>query len=667
MTLLPIDYKKDEIVETVKNNAVTIIEGNTGCGKTTRVPMYLMEAGYRLIVTQPRRLATIASAKTIAETLDNISLGKDVGYHTGISSKFSKDSTITFMTEGTELIRTLAGIESFENTVLVIDEAHEGGNYLETLIAFSKKLLLSQPELKVVLMSATLETKQLSEFFFNAPIITVSDVSGSSYNITKIYEPAYKLKDIVVSLGRIKENTLVFLPGKQEITRMEKFLRKKFEASDIKVDICPLHAEMTEAEQKEALTPKLGYSKIILATDIAQTSITPMISTVVDCGLAREKQLINGMSTLVTRHASQAECLQRAGRTGRLGDGIYYLCSNIKFDRRPPFPSTEIQYGQLDNILLRLIYFDIHIEELEFFHQPLKDNICHALKTLRLLDAIDENNCITEIGKEMHKLALEPRYARMVIEARKYKVEYDALICALISQIGYISSVNEYTSFNSDLFSQLATFKAIDPNHISSNINVVTYIHIKEYINKNLPLLKNQSSTKSINTNALKHCIAKAFPDQLYILKKFSYKNSLDGTKTHLYKNSSLFKKDHKFLVGSSLNFKDFDGSYSRIIIPTALSLKEVLEYFSDLLEISYSFGEENDIFNTIYNNNKIYKVLLYNGIEVTRFKLGTVEELKLSNPEGFHSKEEIDTKYNQKFLTTYYYNLKISSRLLLS
>lgn len=636
--------------------------------------MFLSEAEYRIIVTEPRRIAAISAAKTMANKMGDDSLGKDVGYHTGLSSNFSENSLITFMTEGTELLRALSYKENFKDTVLIIDEVHEGSINLEFLLAFCKNLLSLKPELKIVLMSATMETKKLSKFFVNAPVIKIQH---AGYFVSMVFKPAKNLQSTIVSLVQSKKNTLVFLPGKPEIDELEESLNKYLKASDAKVEICPLHADMSETEQQKAFAcPELGYTKLILATNIAQTSIDPGVLAIVDSGLTREVQLIDGIPTLVTRHCSQAECLQRAGRTGRSGDGTYYLCSDVKFKNRIQFPNSEIEYGQLDNILLTLISNNIHIEELEFFHKPVKNNVNHALKTLYLLGAIDSSHNITEIGKEMQKLALEPRYARLVVEARKYNtgVERDALICALIAQIGNVSNtfyVNKYSSFRSDLFSQLAIFKSIKPAKLmTSDINTVNYVHIKEHLQKNLPKLNDPTPCITIDTPALRRCIAVAFPDQLYIQNKSGYVNALEGTPRHLYQNSSLAKGRHKFIVGVPMNFKNLctNEKYSRIISPTEFSLDEVLEYFS--LDTSYSFGKnDNDIFNMLSNNSnrEIYKVLSYNGVEIKRFSIGTAKELKLSNPEGFHKEIEIDTKFKQKYSSTYFYNLKISSRLALS
>ena len=669
--ILPIESKKNEIIETVRNNAVTIIEGSTACGKTSRIPLFLAEAGYRVIVTEPRRIATISAAKSTASRLGDNSFGNEVGYHTGLSSKFSKNSLITFMTDGTELLRVLSDKEDFKNTVLIIDEVHEGSIIIEFLLAFCKNLVLLNPELKIVLMSATAETKKMSEFFFKSPIITIQH---TGYIISKVFKHAKKLQSTIVSLVQCKTNTLVFLPGKPEIEELEEALNNEFKASNSKVEICPLHAEIGEVEQKKALShPELGYTKVILATDIAQTSIDPRVSAIVDSGLTREIQLIDGIPTLVTRHCSQAECLQRSGRTGRTGDGTYYLCSDVKFENRNPFPNSEIEYGQLDNVLLTLICNNIHIEDLEFFHKPVEVNINYALKSLRLLGAIDNSNNITEIGIEMQKLALDPRYARMVIEARKYAVERDALICALIAQIGNVSNTfhfNKYSSYHSDLFSQLSVFKSINPAKLTPDINAVNYIHIKEYEKKNLSKLKDSRFSPTINIPALKRCIAVAFPDHLYIQKQSGYVNALEGVPRHLYQNSSLARKRPKFVVGVPMNFRNLctKDSYNRIIAPTEFSLDEVIECFSDSLDVTYAFNK-NDMFDILSNpsNNKVDKVLSYNGIEIKRFSIGTVKEIKLSDPKGFHKEIEINTRFKQKYLSTYYHNLKISSRLILS
>lgn len=495
MKKLPIEDFKDEIIRTVNENQIIIIEGSTGCGKSTTVPIFLAEQGYKVLITQPRIISAISLAKNVAKHYGDGKCGIKVGYKTGLQSNFSPDSQILFLTEGSELIRQLAGKEDLENTVLIIDEIHEWSIEIDVLLAFAKKLIQNGKKLKLLIMSATLESNNLSNFLDGAPIIKIP---SNRYDVSFINKKAEDLEEIIHNEIKRNKNILVFLPGKKEIMELKEKLIEHFKAYGKKVKILVLHSELSYEEQ-QLVFYHYQFPKIILSTNIAQTSITINdIDVVVDTGLDKRIELVDGIPQLTVKNISIADCMQRKGRAGRCYYGKYYLCSNFKYENRNLFSSPEISTLSLDSILLMLISFNVDINSLDLFHTPDNTNVQKSMEILKKLGAINNEGKITEIGIKMSKLPLDSRSSRMMVEAKKYGIESDVLVCCLLMQIGsicgYITNKNS-NGINSDLIYELELFKSLNNFDVLSNpkdypnIHINNYKKILSYIDVILPML----------------------------------------------------------------------------------------------------------------------------------------------------------------------------------
>ncbi len=429
---LPIYEFREKILDTIDENEVTIITAETGSGKTTQVPQFLAENGYKVIVTQPRILAARSVSERVGEEVVEAAgddFGDFVGYRTARERGDSPENRILFVTDGLQMVRELNDNYDDDKKVLVLDEVHEWNTNMEVLIAWSKKKAQEDPNFKLVVMSATMNSDKLAEFFQDkesgdpAPVI---EVPGRTFPVAMS-----EGRDVLEETIRFSEegkNTLVFAPGKGEI----EYLCKKLEKATDAV-VLPLHGELQPSDQK-LVFKSFDKPKIIVSTNVAQTSVTiDDINAVVDSGLERQSQVKNNIKGLYLKPISRADCTQRAGRAGRTQPGEYVLAPlrieerfgtvTLPFDSfrsRQEFPVPEILRDSLDSTVLHLARANLDAAELDFFHQPEKSEIISAKERLFNLGAINKNGEITKIGREMERLAMDPHYARMMIEARKY-------------------------------------------------------------------------------------------------------------------------------------------------------------------------------------------------------------------------------------------------------
>ena len=471
---LPVYTRREEITSSVDNNQVTIITAETGAGKSTQVPQYLAEHGYRkVIVTQPRILAARNLSTRVRQEY-SWRMGKDctdlVGFRTAHERDDNPDNVILYCTDGLQLVRELTGSGTSDKQVLILDEIHEWNENMEVLIAWAKRRCQEDPHFKVVLMSATIEAGSLAAYFNSpAPI----SIPGRTYDVEKRYGRNL-VEEIINQLDTRTSNMLVFLPGKAEIESVAEAIA--YAAKN--VPVIPLHSQLSPEMQQRAFD-SYPQGKVVLTTNVAQTSITiDDIDTVIDSGLERRAEVQNGVEGLFIEEISQADCLQRAGRAGRTKAGLYILarlerlpCSPI--EARPEYGIPEIMRKHIDRLVLRLANVGIDIENLEFYHSPSNRTIKLAKSTLRSLGAINSNGAVTAIGQKMERFPVESSYARMLIEAEKYSVTIQAQLASIIAiqEVGGIvkgsprySGWRRYThQTSSDLLAQYDVYLAL-PN-----------------------------------------------------------------------------------------------------------------------------------------------------------------------------------------------------------
>lgn len=465
----PITQWRPEILETIRKNAVTIITADTGAGKSTQVPQYLLDDGYSVLVTQPRRLAARTIAARVAEEY-GCQLGETVGYQVSGDRRTSFQTACLFVTDGLASIKALIG--RMQHAVIVIDEAHEFNLNVEVLIAWCRRELKKGADFKLVLMSATIETQSLSRFFDGCPVI---DVPGRLFPITD-RPVSINLNLDIIDLLRLRRNILVFETGKEEITKRIDAIKELIELtpgiSTHQVVLLPLHGDLSPEEQQRCFK-HYSVPKVIVSTNVAQTSVTiDDVDAVVDVGMEKRTEVHNGVEGLFIQPISRQAAKQRRGRAGRTRPGIYIDGCEIPMTERDEYDKPEIFRTRLDQTVLRLLEYGIDMEEMEFFHQPLQSDIHKAKESLKLLGCITNEGKVTAIGREVAKLPISAQFARMVVEGKRYGVVDDVITVASILEHGefthrrsteWITLVpDEVREGTSDVLTYLALYKACD-------------------------------------------------------------------------------------------------------------------------------------------------------------------------------------------------------------
>lgn len=473
---LPVREYYQQILDAVDSHQVTIITAETGAGKSTQIPQYLAEHGYnRVIVTQPRILAARNLSHRVREewSLRNTEDASQViGYRTAHERDDSGNTQILYCTDGLQLVREITGAGITEKQVLVLDEVHEWNENMEVLVAWAKKRCQEEPRFKIVIMSATIETDSLAQFFGTDAVI---DIPGRHFEVTK-RRGTDIISELSEQLSNRGKNILTFLPGKSEIQDVMNVLEKK--AKSAGVPIIPLHSQL-EAEEQQKAFASYPYGKIILSTNIAQTSVTiDDIDMVLDSGLERQSEVRNGVEGLFIAQISQADISQRAGRAGRTKPGEYVLAQYekmpcIPIEKRPEYAIPEIMRKHIDRLALRLANVDIDIETLEFYHDPSKGAIRRAKKTLMALGALTTTGQITDLGRQMERFPVESNYARMLVESGEFPPQIQVKLAAIIGiqEVGGIvkggptfTGWKKFThQTKSDLLAQYDVYRAI-PN-----------------------------------------------------------------------------------------------------------------------------------------------------------------------------------------------------------
>lgn len=471
---LPVRDFRQQIVDSVDANQVTIITAETGAGKSTQVPQYLADHGYaKVIVTQPRILAARNLSRRVREewaVRTSIDADSIIGYRTAHERDDTPRTQILYCTDGLQLVREITGSGIGERQVLILDEVHEWNENMEVLVAWAKKRCQEEPHFKVVIMSATIETETLANYFDTSAVIAVP---GRSFDVTKRHGTDI-VSEIINQLTTAQSNMLVFLPGKSEIQDVGEVIKAKADAAG--VPVIPLHSQLEATAQQEAFA-NYPNGKVILATNIAQTSVTiDDIDVVIDSGLERRSEVRSGVEGLFIAQISQADCLQRAGRAGRTKAGEYILAPYdtmpcLEFSERPEYATPEILRKYIDRLTLRLANVGIDIETLDFYHDPSNKAIQRAKRTLVALGAMTKSGDVTRIGRQMEQFPVESNYARMLVEAQSCSDEVKTKLAAIIGiqEIGGIvkggtryTGWRKYTKqYKSDLLAQYDVYLAL--------------------------------------------------------------------------------------------------------------------------------------------------------------------------------------------------------------
>lgn len=443
---LPITARKDEIVAALRANRVVVIAGETGSGKTTQIPKMCLEAGLaahgRIGCTQPRRVAALSVSRRIAEEL-KVQWGREVGCKIRFSDQTSRDTVIKLMTDGMLLAEAQNDPTLSEYGCIIIDEAHERSLNIDFLLGHLLTLLARREDLKVVVTSATIDTKAFSEAFGNAPII---EVSGRVFPVETVYFPLDHTReeagetsyvDAAVSAvdfaidDPIAGDILIFMPGERDIRETRDMLEGRLGEA---AEVIPLFGRLSAGEQERVFAPS-NRRKIVIATNIAETSLTiPGIRYVIDTGLARVSRYSPRTRTrrLPIEPISQSSANQRKGRAGRVANGVCIrLYSEEEFNERPQFSQPEIQRANLAEVILRMMTFNLgEIENFPFINPPTPAAINAGYQLLQELGALTVKNQLTEIGRALGRLPVDPTIGRMILQAQDEKCVPEILVIA---------------------------------------------------------------------------------------------------------------------------------------------------------------------------------------------------------------------------------------------
>ena len=444
---LPVHEKLEEIKKAIAENQVTIICGETGSGKTTQLPKICLELGRGAAGlighTQPRRLAARSVAERIAEELKS-EIGSAVGYKVRFTDHTSRDACVKLMTDGILLAETQTDRYLAAYDTIIIDEAHERSLNIDFLLGYLKQLLPRRPDLKVIITSATIDAERFSQHFNGAPVL---EVSGRTYPVEILYRPLtskdeddaeVELTDAIVDaadeLARHGEgDILVFLPGEREIREAAEALRKStLRRND---EILPLFARLSHAEQHKIFHPSGAKRRIVLATNVAETSLTvPGIKYVIDTGLARVKRYSARakVEQLHVEKISQAAARQRSGRCGRVSAGVCIrLFSEEDFNSRTEFTDPEIVRSNLAAVILRMAALKLgDVAAFPFLEAPDQRYINDGFQVLLELGAVNEHNGLTKLGEQMARLPIDPKIARILLAAKKHDCMAEILVIA---------------------------------------------------------------------------------------------------------------------------------------------------------------------------------------------------------------------------------------------
>ena len=588
---LPVSARRDEIVKAIQDNQIVVIAGETGSGKTTQLPKMCLLAGLgdkgAIACTQPRRIAARSMAERVSEEL-NVELGKQVGFQVRFDDSYSNDGWIKFMTDGILLAETQN--DKFLNAYdcIIIDEAHERSLNIDFLLGYLKQLTKKRKDLKVIITSATIDTKKFSKHFDNAPVI---NVEGRSYPVSVEYRPLDEENNdlnlgIYAAVTEIYANSyegdiLVFLSGEREILEAQDYLtRKKIRSTEI----LPLYARLTAAQQMQVFHPG-SLRRIILTTNVAETSLTvPRIHYVIDSGTARVSRYSprSKIQGLLVEPISQAAANQRKGRCGRIAEGVCYrLYSENDFEQRSEHTDAEILRTSLASVILRASALGFgQIDEFPFVDMPNDNLIADGYQLLTEIHAIDENKELTASGRKLYQLPIDVQLGQILIKAETLGCIKEALIIvsALTIQdirerpLEYASAADaahkKFLHERSDFISFINIWKTLKKQRkANSNSqfrkwcreNFLSYRRYTEWLDiyrQLLNLLKQQKihlNDKEAEYPAIHQAILSGFISHVGFRKEKGEYNGARNRSFNIFPGSGLFGKNCSWVMAASI------------------------------------------------------------------------------------------------------------------
>jgi len=533
-TTYPIDKYLDEISKTLEDSSTVLLKAETGAGKTTRLPPYLVDkVPGKILVLEPRRLAAKLSAQRCAQILDS-RVGEKVGHHIRFDKKIGDETNLLFITEGLFLPYLREDEALSEYSTIIIDEFHERSIHTDIALCLIRHIQsTTRPDLKLIVMSATLDTNKLEEYLESPKLF---NIEGRTYPIHIEYHDLYPEIAVEEMLKdhRCKQNILVFLPGMGAIRSLEQKLKTIIPKN---IEIIPLHSSLSKKEQNKAFEG--SNRKIVLSTNIAETSLTiPNITGVIDTGTERRASFApwSGMPLLQMEKISKASATQRAGRAGRIQDGLVYrLYKESDYIQRASFTPPEIKRVELSHYILDLLELGLDPQDLNWFEAPEESNLKKAIELLNLIGAINEQR-ITNKGNFLAKLPLHPRMASMIFYQSDKKLLSDTLLAACIISEGMCLSKQAEFSKEDEEFCDLSiqcdlikanywSDKKISDYHLGM-LDKKSYKRIVELYSSLAKKLKVSDTPTKIKTDpkTLIGPLLSGFPDRVASMRKVAKK-----------------------------------------------------------------------------------------------------------------------------------------------
>ena len=642
--ILPIFEYKEKILELLKTNQLIIIEGETGSGKTTQIPQYLYESGYcnnkkKICITQPRRVAAMSVATRVAFEM-NVKCGHEVGYAIRFEENVTITTKIIYMTDGIFLRYLLSDNQMSDFSVIIIDEAHERSIYTDVIFGIIKQLIQKRKDLRVIISSATLSTTKFQNYFFEAPVV---QVPGRRYPVdiyyTKSPEPDYIEAAVITALQihisqadeLFKEENyggdiLIFLTGQEEIELAKRMINNQLKKLRGQIPNCvvlPIYAALPSEEQAKIFLPVVrGERKIILATNIAETSITINgIAYVIDSGFCKQMcyDPRTGLETLAITPISKANAKQRAGRAGRVRPGkCFRLYTSSSYENELEDDNVpEIQRNNLISMILLMKSLGINnLLDFDFMDPPPHEILIKALEQLYALGALNTEGTLTQSGLKMIQLPIDPSLTKCILSSLKYKCFNQVLTIVSMLSIGasvYYDSNDDKSDSNKahsmfehregDHFALLQIYNQWEETDFSNIWCKENFIHPKamqkarnikeqlEHICKtNLgidiedPTLSEENS--DINDNIRKCIINGFFFNSACLNKDGIYRTIKNPHVVNIHPTSVLFKENPRYIVYHELVYTTKE--YMRYCIEVQVDwLLEIAPfYFNNLLQI---------------------------------------------------------------------------------
>jgi ATP-dependent helicase HrpA len=629
---LPVSARRSEILEAIKNNQVVVIAGATGSGKTTQIPKMCLELGRSSIAhTQPRRIAARAVAERIAEEL-KVDLGDLVGYQVRFTDKSGAKTKIKVMTDGILLNAMQRNRKLEQYDTIIIDEAHERSLNIDFLLGYIKQLLPKRPDLKVIITSATIDPESFSKHFNDAPII---EVSGRTFPIEVRYRPINQdeednpdpdasttardyIDGILSALDELvleeKGDVLVFLSGESEIRDAQEAIQGRITAGSLGtgVEVLPLYGRLSSAEQHRVFeTSKVAGLKrrIILATNVAETSLTiPNIKYVIDAGTARISRYSPAakVQRLPIEAISKASANQRAGRAGRTSPGVVIrLYSELEYEAKSEFTDPEILRTNLASVILQAAQLGLgEITKFPFLQAPEPRGVKDGLSLLAELGCLKDPKSkeveLTDVGKSLARLPIEPRFGRMLLESKKHDLVREVMIIVagltiqdprerpVIKRAQADQAHARFTDVTSDFLTLLNLWNYVEQKQKTLSSSAFRKLCKNEFLNY-LRVREWQDLVRQITSIAkpleLIPGKPKSDPDGIHksllsgLLSQIGLKQLTDKKAGDLVKKSDKpAKASNEYLGSNAKKFVIFPGSSLAKKPPTAVMSAELVE-----------------------------------------------------------------------------------------